>query len=42
MRLVLVLVAACLLLVMVLVHVATPECTSVLIDGQQYHVDNTP
>ena len=40
MRLVLVLVAACLLLV--LVHVATPECTRVLIDGQQYDVDNTP
>ena len=40
MRLVLVLVAVCLLLV--LVHVATPECTRVLIDGQQYDVDNTP
>ena len=38
----LVLVAVCLLMVMVLVHVATPECTRVLIDGQQYDVDNTP
>ena len=42
MRLVLVLVAACLLLLLVLVHVATPECTRVIIDGQQYDVDNTP
>ena len=24
------------------IHVANPECTSVIIGGQQYDVDNTP
>ena len=36
----LVLVAVC--LVLVLLHVATPECTRVIIAGQHYDVDNTP
>ena len=35
-----VLVAVC--LVLVLLHVATPECTRVIIAGQHYDVDNTP
>ena len=34
-----VLVAVCLVL---LLHVATPECTRVIIAGQHYDVDNTP
>ena len=40
MSLVLVLVEAS--LVILLLHVANPECTSVIIGGQQYDVDNTP